>query len=160
MANLGNNYSADPNEKEQEFELLPAGEYKAIITESDYINNKKGTGMILKLTYKIIDGPLKERIVFENLSLEHQNEKTRVIAKSSLNAIMVAVGIPKLTDSSQLHNKPMLIKIKAVPAKDGYEPSNRITKHSSINAGVASVPPIGNAPVQNGAPLQPWEQQQ
>ncbi len=70
MAQLPEEYRENKESSEEKsFDLLPAGDYHAVITESDYVETKSGTGMNLKLTWQIIDGNFKGRLLFENLCL-------------------------------------------------------------------------------------------
>ena len=141
MAQIGN-YVADASNVEGEVEIIPAGEYPAIITESDYVPTKGGTGMILKLTWTILDGEYKGRKVFENLNLENKNPQAEQIAKASFNSILFACGIQSVQDSSQLHGKPVLIKVKVKPETAEYSAKNEVKKHSPMS---------GAAPTGNGA---------
>lgn len=127
MAQLG--YTADHSQPEEKVGIVPAGEYSVIVAESDYKENSKGSGMILKLTWEVIDGPFKGRKIFENLSLEHSNPQAQIIAQKALNSICIALGMKGVEDSTQLHNKPMKIVVGVSPAKDGYDESNRVKQH-------------------------------
>ena len=143
MADLG--YQADVNDaNESSFDPVPAGEYLVIIDDSDYIDNKKGTGRMLKLTYQIIEGPLKGRKLFENLNLENQSDQAVQIAKRAMNAICLATGVTHVRDSAELHNIPFKIDVKMKESAE-YGMQNVIRKHFS---------PDGKAP----APVQPAAQ--
>lgn len=132
MAEL--NYESNHQDGEQSFDVLPAGEYSAIIEASDYVDNKQGTGRILKLTYQIIDGPgeCKGRKIFENLNLENASDQAAQIAKRSLNSICAACGIAFLKDSEELHNIPMIIDVRVKDSAE-YGKQNRIAKHSPMD---------------------------
>ena len=130
MAQL--NYNVNPDEQEDSFDVIPAGDYPAIIESSDYTPNKSGTGMILKLTYQIIDGPLKGRKLFENLNREHQNQQAVEISRKALNSIGVATGVKEIKDSSQLHNIPMIIDVRIKESAE-YGKQNQIRKHTAIS---------------------------
>jgi hypothetical protein len=118
MAEL--NYQPDFDDaKEQSFEPVPAGEYIAVIENSDYLPNSQDTGSMLKLTYQIIDGPMKGKKLFENLNLENKNQQAEQIARRALNAICLACNIQgELKDSAQAHNIPIKIVV-------GVRPDNR-----------------------------------
>lgn len=168
MTQLG--YTANYDEPEQSFEVVPAGEYVVIISESDYVPNKKNTGMILKLTYDILDGPFKGQKIFENLNLQHENAQASVIAQKALNSICMAVGIQHVADTSQLHGIPLVLDI-SVRDSDQYRKQNNIKKHLPYSHG-KQAPSQGQTapPAQGGfqkppaAPVapggkkpQPWE---
>ena len=70
MANL-NGFDANQVEPSSNFEPIPAGKYLAAITESEMKATKAGTGNYLSLTFQILEGPLKGRLLW-----------SRVIARS------------------------------------------------------------------------------
>lgn len=130
MAEL--NYKADLNDtQEQTFEPIPADEYIAIITDSDFVDTKAGTGKYLKLTYEIIDGEYKGKKIFENLNLINPNKQAEAIARRSLNAICAACDIIDVQDSALLHNIPLLITV-GIRENDQYGKQNFIKKHLGL----------------------------
>lgn len=164
MAEL--NYQTNPNEPESTFDVVPAGEYIAVIESSDYAPNKAGTGKILKLTYQIIDGPMKGRKLFENLNLENQSKQAEEIARKTLNSIGIATGVSLIKDSSQLHDTPMKIDV-SVKDDQTYGPQNRIKKHTKIEgstpapsqpAQAENSPQPASEPAQVAGAKKPWEQ--
>lgn len=176
MAQLG--YTADYSQPEEDFSIVPAGEYIAIIESSDYAPNKQNTGMMLKLTWSILDGEMKGRKIFENLNLQHENAQAVIIAQKALNSICMAVGLQHIQDSSQLHGIPVILDV-AVKDDKTYGPQNRIKKHlpasrsqtasvsgqaqqqgvPSSAGGGFTPPPAQGAPVgqQGQAKPQPWD---
>ena len=162
MAQLG--YTADPNQPEESFDIVPAGEYTTIIEASDYTPNKQGTGMILKLTYQIIDGEFKGRKIFENLNLQNENAQAAQIAQRALNSICLAVGVQHVQDSGQLHGIPLILDV-SVKEDPTYGKQNRIKKHIPVSGQTSapatsgfSQPQQQTAPQTQGAKkAQPWQ---
>jgi len=160
------NHQADVNDaQENQFDPVPAGEYLAVITESSYDSNKDNTGKILKLVYQILEGPFKDRKIFENLNIENRSQQAVAISKRALNAICVATGVLTIQDSSQLHSIPLLIDV-GIRESDQYGKQNTIRKHLSAksqnNNPVAtqesSPQPINAGSDNNNATKkQPWE---
>jgi hypothetical protein len=95
------------------FEVLPPGDYIAMITDSENAITRKG-GEMLKLTVTIIEGEHKDRKVWANLNLINDNPKAVEIAQRELSAICHATGVMMLTDSAQLHNRPLVVRLNAV----------------------------------------------
>ena len=161
MAELNYQVNTDPKEQEQSFDPLPAGEYVVVVTDSDYLDNKKGTGRMLRLVYQVIEGPFKERKLFENLNLEHENQQAATIARKALNSIGMAVGVIDLKDSAQLHNIPLRLDVGIKPSEE-YGPQNRIKKHLPYKDDAPAVAPTPQkeekkaTPAQNGK-KHPWE---
>jgi hypothetical protein len=95
----------------EEFSVLPAGTYHAIITESDVKPTKAGTGQRMNLTFRITDGPCANRVVFAGLNVANENPKAEEIGQRELSSLCHAVGVLKLQDTSQLHNIPVAIRV-------------------------------------------------
>lgn len=124
MANL--NFDATTVEPSTEFEVLPAGKYLAIITESEMKPTKNLDGAYLELKFQIIEGEHKGRVLISRLNLDNTNAKAVQIAKSELSAICRAVGVMKPEDSSELHDLPLLITVKTRKREDNGELANEI----------------------------------
>jgi hypothetical protein len=156
MANL--NFNVNSDDLEDVIEAVPAGEYKVIISNSDYKVNSKSTGMNLQLEYEIVEGNFKGRKIFENLCLEHEKEQTAAIARKKLNSIGVAVGVTDIKDSRQLHNIPLIVDVK-VKNSEEYGMQNDIKKHLPLNSNGTqnSNPPIQNGSEDSAPKKNPWE---
>lgn len=118
MANLAG-FNANTVEPMAEFEPIPAAKYLAVITKSEERPTKNGQGKFLELTFQVIDGEFKGRLVWARLNLEHPNQLTVKIARSELSAICRAVGILTPADSCELHNVPVVISVALKAGSDG-----------------------------------------
>jgi hypothetical protein len=147
----GLSYNAG-EEQESSFDVLPAGEYVVVISNSDYKPNKKGTGMLLSLEYSVIDGDQKGAKVFEHLSPEHENAQAAAIAQRALNSIMLAVGLKSIKDTTQLHDRPLKIEVH-VKEDAQYGKQNKIKRHIPMDGVIENKP----APAAGGKKKQPWE---
>jgi hypothetical protein len=94
------------------FNPIPKGTYQVLITESEIAPNKKGTGTNLTLKVVIQDGKYINRIVFDNLCVQHQNAVAQGIAQTKLAQICKALAIAELTDTSQLHDYLMSANVE------------------------------------------------
>jgi hypothetical protein len=128
MANLGMVYNAD-NAPQMDFEPLPAGDYTMAIMESEIKisgENSKYPGIkYLNLTFEVVDGKGTGRKVFHILNLWSPSEKSAKIAEGELGAIQKAIGAKNVSNSSELHGKPLVVKLAIQPARDGYDASNK-----------------------------------
>jgi len=125
MANL-NGFDANQVEPSNDFEPIPGGKYPAVITESEQKSNKAGTGSYLNLTFQIIDGPYKNRLLWARLNLDNPNGTAVQIARAELSAICRAVGVLAPNDSVELHNLPLVIHVKCKKRPDIGEIVNEI----------------------------------
>ena len=110
MANL-NGFDASKVEPSSQFEALPAGEYRACIVESKAKSTKDGSGEMIELKLQILDGPAKNRTLFDRLNLKNKSGVAVEIAKATLSSICRAVNVMQPKDSSELHMKPLMIKV-------------------------------------------------
>lgn len=125
MAHL-NNFNANEVEPTSNFEPIPAGKYLAAITESEMKPTKTGSGRYLQLTFTIIEGEYKNRVLWARLNLENPNATAVKIARAELSAICHATGVLQPRDSVELHNIPLAIIVKLRKRDDNGELSNEI----------------------------------
>ncbi|MFH6786289.1 DUF669 domain-containing protein [Methylobacterium sp. MA0201] len=145
MANLGESIDVDNIEVDNNFEPLPAGEYMVQVTDSDVVETKAGNGLILKLTFEVMDGPSAGRKVWLNLNYKNPNATAQRIAHEQIKQICNAVGFAgHLTDSEVLHYKPIRTRL-TIKQDPEYGPRNEMKKFSPL-AGTA--PPPGKTQPQ------------
>ena len=116
--------------KDSEFEALPAGEYRAVIADSERKKTKDGASELLQVKLQIIEGPFKNRTVIDRFNLWNKNPEATTIAQQQFKKVCEALNISKPPDSSALHMKPLMIKlaVKEYNGKDqnevkGYKPA-------------------------------------
>jgi len=142
MAELS--FDATQVQPQQEFDLLPAGKYLAQVIDSEVVPTKAGTGQMLKLTFEIMDGEYANRRLWARLNIANENAQAQQI------------GVTKLTDSLELHEKPVLVTVKVRKAKPGdtYGDSNDVTGFAAATAAGGSPKPAVSKPA---ATVPPWQ---
>lgn len=125
MANL-NNFDANNVDPSVALDPIPAGKYIAVVTETEMKPTKAGGGKYLQLTFQIIDGDYKGRLVWARLNLKNKSEMTVKIARGELSAICRAVGVMAPKDSIELHNIPLEINVGLKKRDDNGEFTNVI----------------------------------
>ena len=148
MANL-KGFNANEVEPSTDFDPIPAGKYLTVITESEVKPNKAGTGSYLQLTFQVIDGEFKNRFLWARLNLDNPNSTAVKLAKAELSAICRAVGVMAPNDSTDLHDLPLVIKVKVKRRKDTEELQNEI-------AGFEPKDAAAGKPVQVATSTPPW----
>lgn len=114
-------------------EVIPKGKYSAIITDSDVAKTKAG-GKRLNLQFEVIDGPHKGAVFFDGLNVENSNPQAEEIARRALAAICVAVGVFKIGDTQELHNKPLLVHVGVEePRENKDRPGEMYPQRNSVN---------------------------
>ena len=97
--------------KDSEFEALPAGEYRAVISDSERKKTKDGESELLQVKLQIIEGPFKNRTVIDRFNLWNKNPEATKIAQQQFKKVCEALSILKPADSASLHMKPLMIKL-------------------------------------------------
>lgn len=124
MAAFDGGFDATVVDPKAALDPVPAGNYIAVITESEEKPNSKGTGTYHQFTIEIVEGEHKGRKVWARLNLNNPNADAVKIARAELSAICRAVGVMKVNDSVDLHNLPMTVKVGLEKRKDTGELSN------------------------------------
>ncbi len=153
--------------RENNYELLPAGWYTAQISASEIRDMRSGNGQALKLTFDVLSEGYRGRKIWVQLNIRHTSPKTQSIAQQQLRDLCEAIGLARFNDTTELHNKPMQIKVKVRPSENPqYEDQNDVAGYKPVaggstlpQAGVAarqSAPAPANAPAAGGASTPPW----
>lgn len=140
----------------RDFAALPAGDYPVLIEASEVKETKKGTGFYLELTHQVIDGPHKGRKLFDTITMTNRNSAdAERIGRGQLSALCHAVGILRVQDSAELHNRPYLATVKIEPAKGEYAARNKVTARKSLGGAPRAAAPAA-APAQAPAAAPAW----
>lgn len=134
---------------------IPAGKYKAVITASEERPTKAMTGTKLALTLQIIEGPHQGAYLYDNLNVNNPSATAQEIAQRQLSAICRAVGVYTPNDSSDLHNKPLMVTVK-LENSEQYGAQNKVAGYEACEkAGGAG----GGAPMAAAASsaVPPWK---
>jgi len=137
MAQL--NYTIDStNVYENKGFTIPAGNYKAIIDDSNAYRKENGN-VIIKLTFSIIDGNYSGKKIDEYLVIEQPSEQAKHIALGKLNKICLLFGITEqLDETTLLHNKPLSIRV-GIKNDDKGNPQNRIFDYMALNGNSSNI---------------------
>ena len=158
MASLNMNFDASTVQPTSSYDPLPNGEYLVVATASDMKPTKSG-GQYLELELEILDGNFKGRKLWDRINLVNSNPKTVEIAQRQLSSLCYATGVMTVTDSSQLHNLPVVATVKYREPQNGYDASNEIRGYKKANSqATPQAPQQQAAPVTNKAAgaTPPW----
>ena len=142
-------FDATAVEPQQSSVPIPAGAYLAQVIESDLKRLKSGNGMGLALTFQIIDGEHKNRRLWANLNVQHSNPTAQQIGQQQLSSLCRALNVPQLKDTTQLHNKPLKVRVK-IRIDAAYGDKNEVTAYEPAAAGFTA----NSASFQQQAPSQ------
>ena len=125
MSNL-QGFNANEVDPAVAFEPIPAGKYLAAVIASEMKATKSGIGNYLELSFQVLEGQYKGRILWARLNLDNPNATTVQIARAELSALCRAVGVMQPTDSIELHNLPLQINVRVKKRNDNGELTNEI----------------------------------
>ena len=158
MSNLSSyNFDASTIEPSNSYDPIPAGWYKAIISNSEMKPTRDGYGEYLSLTLQVIEGQYENRLVFARLNLKNANDKAVDIARKDLAAICRAVGVMSPQSSEELHDKPLMIKVKVRPASGEYDASNDVGGYKAVEGTDFTPPPPPKAATPAAPAKKPWQ---
>lgn len=148
-------FNAAQVQPQASFDPIPAGKYICQITESEIKSTKAGTGQQLVLTWEVLEGDFKGRKIWDRLNISNPNKQAEQISQAALSAICHAAGVLQMQDSSQLHNKPMRIRVN-VKKSEGYEPSNEVKGYEAVAGSAASAFTASPTAQSQASATPPW----
>lgn len=140
------NFNANEVPPEESRELIPAGNYLALIENSELVTTKAGTGTMLALTFSILEGPYQHRKVFTRLNVQNQNAVAEQIGQRQLSQLCHAVGRLQISDSSELHLLPMVIRVAIDRDKTGQYGDRNDIKEFKPATGQPAIPAPATRP--------------
>jgi len=160
-------FDASKVEPQRPTDPIPAGWYPVHMTKSELKPTADGKGQRLAIELTVISGDFKGRKVFDGLNIKNPNAQAQEIGHQQLSAICHAVGVIKLTDSAQLHNKAFSAKVALEPerwvdkANNDVEPNTPGAKHYDAKNQCKGFKPLedgeGDAtPAASGKPAPGW----
>ncbi|MFZ5832267.1 MAG: DUF669 domain-containing protein [Planctomycetota bacterium] len=148
---FGGGFDTNSVPPQEDYDVLPPGKYPVMIEKAEVKQTKAGNGHYLALTMVVIDGPHKNRKVFDNINIQNPNQQCQEIGLRTLAALGQAVGLPVVNDENLFLNKLCVAHVKV---KDGQ---NDVRTYSGLTppAGPgAPGPQPGYPPPQPASPPQ------
>lgn len=91
--------------------ILPPGKYTVAITSEQIVDLSNGRGTALAFNYTVKEGPQKGAVVRELLNLWHTSQDAVAMARARLSAIVKAVGLQQLSDTTVLQNRLFCVHV-------------------------------------------------
>lgn len=151
-----NGFNANNYEDFDSFPVIPAGEYLAAIVQSQEKPTKAGDGAsFLELKFQILEGEHEGHPLWTRLNLKNPSREASQIAHRELATICRAVNVLTPTDSSELHDLPLLVTVAVEKRADTGAETNRIKGYHPKTAGKSKV---GTPVAAAKADKAPWDQ--
>ena len=128
----------------EDFEPVPGGNYKCVVSEAEDKDTSAGDGKYLKLTLVIVEGQYENRKLWVNLNIHNKSEVAQKIGRQQLQSLVYAVGLPGISDSDELlNNVPFFAKV-IVKTDTQYGKKNEVKGFLTLD-GKAPTAPDGTA---------------
>lgn len=161
MAKLNQTFDASTVAPQQSMDVLPAADYLMQAVESDVKNTKANDGSTkVEATCVILDGPFKNRKVWVSINNRNKSAEAERIGQGQLSQWCHAVGVIRLDDTAQLHNKPFVGRVKVRPAEGQYSARNEVTDFMPASGYKGAAQQARTTPMVGGAAAPaPWAAQ-
>lgn len=116
--------------------------FVVIVSHSEMVPTKEGTGSYLKLTLDVVEGPQTGAQGIEQINLYNQNQQAVEIAWRQLGTLCWCIGTvdsfdPQNRDYSFLHNKMFRVVSSLQDGANGQKGYTNITKYMSYDGQIA-----------------------
>lgn len=158
MENLFEPIQAAPDEGNMD--VLPAGDYRVVATNSQVKETKSRTGRYVEMEFTLQDAPYSGRKVWGRYTIQNQNDQAVQIGRRQLGALADACGLEgMLTNPSQLIGRSCIVSL-AVKDDPQYGKSNEVKRTKSVG-GAQQAPTTSQQAAPTPSPSSgsaPWEQ--
>lgn len=148
--------ASDLPESNNDFGVLPPGDYTVRISEAGIKATKDGNGQYIKLTLDVTGPTHAGRKLFCNLNIRNASAKAEEIGRQQLGSLMRAIGLPTLKDTDQLIGGELAVTVKVKPADGQYGEQNEVKAYKAIGGGSAAPVPVAPAKAAPAASAPPW----
>jgi hypothetical protein len=121
--------------------MLPPGEHKVHIVNSEIAPTKDGRSSMFVFHCEVIEGPLRGQSMKYRINIFNESPQARGIAERQLSSLCHVLNTYEVPDTAVLHGKPFIAVVRANPTTD-YPNATQISGVKDIN---------GNDPGRAGA---------
>jgi len=98
------------SDESRSYDVLPEGKYDVIVLEAKEKTTKKGDRAI-EITFQVLEGQYKERLLWETLNLWNSSDQARTIARDRLSSICKACNAPAATSTDAILGRRMQVSV-------------------------------------------------
>lgn len=151
------NFDASKVAPQRPRSAIPTNWYTVCIIDSQVKPTSKKTGYMLELVYKVQDGEFAGATLYDRINFQNKSKQAEDIGQAQLSAICHAVGHIMVGDSTELHGRPLDVRVVLVPPSVGddgkqYDESNEVKDYRAAASGITT----GAAPMGPSAAAMAW----
>lgn len=160
MAQLPAQFDASEVEPRHPNEVRPAGWYACYPSASEMKPAKNGGAEYLEIEFTVYEpSEFAGSKFYDRLNVEHSNPVVQEIAYRTLSSICHATGVLVITDTEELHDQPLAIRISVTPGEIGddgkeYGPKNEVKDYRAVDEVEIGI----TAPLAASEPVEAKEQ--
>lgn len=139
----------------QDFDLLPAGNYNVIITNTEEKVTRDGTGTRLVIEMEVQSGEFQGRKIWDSINIQNQNDKTVAAGQRKIKQIMFCLDMVQVKDSSEFHFKPLIAVVEIRKSRNEYPDSNGVKRFEKAIGAHSAQPPAQQRGFSRGG-SEPW----
>lgn len=140
---FGSGFDVNTVEPQGDFDILPPGKYLIQIDKAEVKQTKKGDGHYIEFALTILDGPAKNRKLWDRINIENPSQQCVAIGLRQLSALGRAVGIQIVSSEDQFLGKTCIASVRV---KDNQ---NEIRTYSSPDTATQGPTQIQQPPQQS-----------
>lgn len=134
---------------------VPSNRYILAMTKAE----DKPSGK--NVTFQILEGEYKGRLIFEHFGTKHENAQTREIALKRISALCYVTKVMKPMSFNEFFNIPFAADVGMKAPENGYPAKNKINKFLYLDGSeIGKVGGGGGATATAAAPAAPTAVQQ
>jgi hypothetical protein len=115
----------DFDQKDGETTLVPGGRYEVIIRDSDFKTTRAGNEQLV-LTVEILTAGEYAGCKISHPIMTYGSDAGVAFGKKKLSKVLKALGIPKIHETSELHDKPLLADVEIEISTGSWDDKNQI----------------------------------
>jgi hypothetical protein len=124
---LPETFDPSAHEGTRDLECIPIAWYQAQLIENEIRHARNGNGSYLLAIFEILDGEFRGRKVYQNITLQNDNQQAVEIGQRLLTDIYKAVGHTTPTrDIRVMLFKPVMARVGIKRDKDGVFPDRNV----------------------------------
>lgn len=146
---FGEGFDTESVPPAEDFVALPPGKYIVGIDKAEVKTTKAGNGHYLEVVETVLDGPCKNRKLWDRINIDNPNQQCVEIGLRSLAALGLAIGLTRISASEQLIGQVCVAHVRVKDEQNDIRTYSKVENFPISGTCAPALPP----PVQASGPL-------